>query len=292
MLTKLYYRIIYIFYFFFLLIISFSNFRVRCKYFKTLFEENPTSDVIIMEQKVSYEAFYELMLYLYSDNVAISPQLVTELINLAKEYNLQRLVSICEKEFNSSHIEIPPSTLASDILKALENPLFNDVKFVVNEKKIVLAHKAILSCRSSYFLAMFEGGMKESREKEIPLVGIDKEVLQILFHYLYSDELLIEASNAVEIISAANHFRMDLVKSKCEKKIQENWVDQENVCDLLMIADLYQALSLKKYCIQYIQEFFSSILSQELLKLPLEMIEDSRLKQKLSFLHQSNNENS
>ena len=47
------------------------------------------------------------------------------------------------------------------------------------------AHKAVLASASSYFMAMFTSGFKESTEKEITLDG-SAEVFQVLLHFAYT----------------------------------------------------------------------------------------------------------
>ncbi len=56
----------------------------------------------------------------------------------------------------------PLSALSDDLRSMVNNPLFSDVKFEV-EDKTVYGHRAILAARSEYFMAMFSDGLKESK---------------------------------------------------------------------------------------------------------------------------------
>ena len=68
------------------------------------------------------------------------------------------------------------------MLQTLNSSTHGDVEFIINGK-IVYAHKTILSIRSAYFLAMFDGGMKESREKSVRMEDLEqvKNKLNIIF---------------------------------------------------------------------------------------------------------------
>ena len=52
-------------------------------------------------------------------------------------------------------------TLCEDFAKLVNDPVFSDVCFEVEGKK-VYAHKAILVARSDYFKAMFTSNMEEA----------------------------------------------------------------------------------------------------------------------------------
>lgn len=54
----------------------------------------------------------------------------------------------------SFQVPLPPSNLATDLGDALGLMEHADVKFLADGKPIY-AHRAILSCRSEYFAAMF-----------------------------------------------------------------------------------------------------------------------------------------
>ena len=76
----------------------------------------------------------------------------------------------------------------------INNALFSDVKFVVRKndgesesKKVIPAHKFVLSIGSPVFEAMFYGELAETRDS-IELPDCEYESLLELFRYMYSDQ--------------------------------------------------------------------------------------------------------
>ena len=87
----------------------------------------------------------------------------------------------------------------------LNNHLFSDVKFVVRKsdgesesKKVIPAHKFVLSIGSPVFEAMFYGELAETRDS-IELPDCEYESLLELFRYMYSDEVNLRGSNVMRV---------------------------------------------------------------------------------------------
>ena len=51
-----------------------------------------------------------------------------------------------------------------------------------------LAHRAVLCAASPYFQAMFTGGLAESGQRDVDIVGIAPPVFDTLLNYIYSGE--------------------------------------------------------------------------------------------------------
>ena len=90
----------------------------------------------------------------------------------------------------------------------LNNDRFSDVKFVVRDsnsesesgsKKVIPAHKFVLSIGSPVFEAMFYGELAETRDS-IELPDCEYESLLELFRYLYSDEVNLSGSNVMQVL--------------------------------------------------------------------------------------------
>lgn len=99
----------------------------------------------------------------------------------------------------------------------------------------------------------------------------------MLLEYLYTNQLKVDHDNIVDVMLAANRFRLDEMKQRCEKMImteQENWIGQENVIELLTIAELCNSPSLKYFCLQYILNHFNDFSLQDLKKIDIQQLKD------------------
>ena len=135
----------------------------------------------------------------------------------------------------------------------LNNDLFSDVKFVVrqidgeSESKLVIpAHKFVLSIGSPVFEAMFYGELAETRDS-IELPDFEYESLLELFRYMYSDEVNLRGSNAVEVLYLAKKYMVASLADKCTEYLQEN-LDPSNVFSILSSAQKYEEKNLMDRC--------------------------------------------
>jgi hypothetical protein len=78
--------------------------------------------------------------------------------------------------------------LADSLLKFVDNPLYSDVKLVVEGHPEVHAHRAILCARSSYFRAMLTLGMREATDGVIQIRDLSRETLMTVLRYIYAAE--------------------------------------------------------------------------------------------------------
>jgi speckle-type POZ protein len=85
-------------------------------------------------------------------------------------------------------VEVPPSSLSSSMLTLLEEgPMHSDVTFVTEGQRFPV-HAAIICSRSEVFAKELSSGMRESREREIEISGIDPLTFKALLRFLYTDD--------------------------------------------------------------------------------------------------------
>lgn len=144
------------------------------------------------------------------------------------------------------------SSLLGDLRSLLDNEdMFPDVTFLVGGKK-VHGHRAILAARSPHFAAMFSSGMRESREKEVPIEEWSHGAFLGLLEFLYTGSLAeLSPEVAVELMGLADHSGVDGLKALCEAKLVHA-LDTGNVAALFSTAHRYGALELKKHCLAFI----------------------------------------
>eukprot|EP01119_Soliformovum_irregulare_P019156 TRINITY_DN6012_c0_g1_i3.p1 TRINITY_DN6012_c0_g1~~TRINITY_DN6012_c0_g1_i3.p1 ORF type:complete len:200 (-),score=25.43 TRINITY_DN6012_c0_g1_i3:81-680(-) len=106
--------------------------------------------------------------------------------------------------------------LSQDFGQLVNNPQYSDVVFSLEGgTKRVYAHRIILAARSEMFRALLFGGMKESREAEIPLEEIKYEVFLQLLEFLYTGCLSFAESSVMELFAAANQYRIEALLMRC-----------------------------------------------------------------------------
>ncbi|GFR13960.1 speckle-type POZ protein-like B [Trichonephila clavata] len=116
--------------------------------------------------------------------------------------------------------------LSDDFGNLLKVQSFSDVNLKCGDE-IVPAHKSILSARSPVFAAMFRNKqMREAIENEVNIVDTDISVLKIMLSYMYTGK------------TGPLTFSFAM--------------------DLLVVADKYQLLGLKKACCDYLKEMVST----------------------------------
>lgn len=114
------------------------------------------------------------------------------------------------------------STLLQDGLRELlnENKLI-DCILKIGEKSIP-CHRLILSACSPYFRELyFSEEEQESDEKEVVLENLDPNVMEIIVNYMYSAEIDINDNNVQDILVVANRFQIPSVFTVCINFLQK-----------------------------------------------------------------------
>ena len=129
------------------------------------------------------------------------------------------------------------------------NDLLSDVKFVVQSsrngendskrrKLEIPAHKFLLSICSPVFFAMFCGEMAESKQR-IDLPDCDYEGMMELLRYIYTDEVCLNANNAMQVLYLAEKYMIPSLANECAKYLRQN-LDSSVVLGILKYAQQYE----------------------------------------------------
>jgi len=154
------------------------------------------------------------------------------------------------------NIDIPGSSLISDLRSFLNEQKLSDVTFLV-ESKPVYAHK-LLCMRCSYFRAMFEGQMREAQQKTITINNVSHRVFLALLEYLYTDEVEISLDIAMDLFVAADQFGVERLKRLCEKKILIS-INIDSAATILQAANMHIAHGLRQSCMDFILRNFDAV---------------------------------
>ncbi len=119
----------------------------------------------------------------------------------------------------------PQRTLSKELKNLVNNPDFCDVVFILEDKPLY-AHRALLSARCPKFQQMFNT-MKDARP-EIQIPNIRYATFLGMMQFLYTDSVDISLELCLELLGAATQFSLDLLKSLCERILEQS-INVENV---------------------------------------------------------------
>ena len=137
----------------------------------------------------------------------------------------------------------------------LNNDRLSDVKFVVRKsnskgksesKKVIPAHKFVLSIGSPVFEAMFYGELAKT-QASINLPDCEYESLLELLRYLYSDEVNLTGSNVMKVLYLAKKYMIPSLVDKCSRYLRNN-LDASNVFNIMPMAQKYEEKELTDRC--------------------------------------------
>ncbi|CAB0040312.1 unnamed protein product [Trichogramma brassicae] len=97
-------------------------------------------------------------------------------------------------------------TFASEVMKVMytmrNNRMLTDVALEVGDK-VLWAHKIVLAASSSYFTAMFTGGLKETNMARVKLEGVCPTSVDQLIHFMYTGEVGVSEKSVCTLLCAA-----------------------------------------------------------------------------------------
>ena len=132
-----------------------------------------------------------------------------------------------------------------------------DLQLVVGGERLPV-HKFVLVARAPFFRAMFAHQSNvEFNKTEIELRDVSLDGLRAAVEFMYTDRVRNIEQVASEALIAADQFCMARMKEKCEAalvlKHKLDGARAEDVCDLLQLADMYTASTVKEHALAVFQ---------------------------------------
>ena len=144
-------------------------------------------------------------------------------------------------------IENPAFTTMKSLLK---DKLFTDVTIKCGDKEFKV-HKAVLASQSPVFKKMFVSDMKEKRTSLVEISDINPAVVSDMVAYLYTGTAPNIHTLAKDLLAVADKYELKPLLELCENKLASE-IKISSVVDLLLLADLHNAVNLKKNCLNFI----------------------------------------
>ncbi|KAH7713485.1 BTB/POZ domain-containing protein 6 [Aphelenchoides avenae] len=149
----------------------------------------------------------------------------------------------------------------------MEKILFNetsaDVHFIVGDPEKgnverIPAIVAILCTASDVFKAMFLGNFERPTEVDVP--DADPETFKIILRYIYTDEILLNLEDAVDILYVAKKYMLQPLVDRTARYISGH-MTPENVCLFLEYADVLD--DIKERCWDVIDSETTDVIYSE-----------------------------
>ncbi|XP_043912925.1 kelch-like protein 4 [Protopterus annectens] len=176
-----------------------------------------------------------------------------------------RMSSNCSDEFFQS------TNHAEQTFRKMENYLQHkqlcDVLLIAGDHKIP-AHRLVLSAVSDYFAAMFTNDVREAKQEEIKMEGVDPAALKSLVHYAYTGVLELKEDTIESLLAAACLLQLSQVIEVCCNFLMKQ-LHPSNCLGIRSFADAQGCLQLLKVAHSYTMEHFLEVIrNQEFLLLP------------------------
>ncbi|XP_058493174.1 kelch-like protein 22 isoform X2 [Solea solea] len=141
-------------------------------------------------------------------------------------------------------------SLLDGLLALRQGGVLFDVVLLV-EARPIQAHRILLAASCDYFRGMFAGGLRETKETEIPIHGVSYMAMKKILDYIYTSEMELDLESVQEVLIAATLVQLENVIGFCCDFLF-SWLDESNILEVHHLADLYELRQLKAMVHAYI----------------------------------------
>ncbi|TRY99994.1 hypothetical protein DNTS_007783 [Danionella cerebrum] len=142
-----------------------------------------------------------------------------------------------------------------------------DVVLLAGDRRIP-AHRLVLSSVSDYFAAMFTSDVREAKQEEVKMEGVDPDALWVLVQYAYTGRLELREDTIESLLSASSLLQLSAVVQACCSYLMKQ-LHPSNCLGIRSFADAQGCLDLQKVAHNYTMEHFIEVMRhQEFLLLP------------------------
>ena len=179
--------------------------------------------------------------------------------------------SDCLFEFcDTSKLDHLTSLKSNLVNLALNQGLFHDVSFLLDDGSLVNCHRFILSARCEMMAAMFRGDFLESFSKLIKFPGVNKQTFNQLLYYFYTDSVKcdVKPNNCIKLLELANRLCLPNLVCLVEEKIihdltvmaDESFDSAAETClSLLESCQIHNCDQLADYCLYYLSVNYKDV---------------------------------
>ncbi len=177
-------------------------------------------------------------------------------------------------KFNSEMVA-PTKKFVMDFERLMEDcEKEGDVKLLVGSSKIpIMSHRAVLVARSAYFRSMLRrDGMLEGSTNVVTMADQSESTIRRMLQFMYCnripDIISCHIDELVELLSMADEFCMDSLKTLCEYTACAR-LSPSTVAKLLLAGESYNAPILTRGCMKYIEKHLDVVVKDTQFELQL-----------------------
>ncbi|XP_077784906.1 BTB/POZ domain-containing protein 19 isoform X1 [Podarcis muralis] len=143
------------------------------------------------------------------------------------------------------------AAFAAALRTLINNPQFSDVTFLVGrEQKEIFAHRCLLTSRCQALHAM----LSQPQEIEAPLIlsHVQPEVFLAVIEYLYTNNVTLNNSIALEVLTSSIEYGLDDLRKLCVEFIKGT-LSVDQACEAFQAAVAYGQVDLQMHCLAFIE---------------------------------------
>ena len=163
-----------------------------------------------------------------------------------------------ESESEPSNLEDLQQFHHCDFSSMFANPKFSDLTLTVGQYNLPV-HKAFLVGKSPFFSKMIEDLPKK---RKIKFQNIDRFALKDSIEYIYTGKIPNKDKMTTELLVAANTFQLNELNMQIQRALSKT-ITTDNVGDILLHAENYNALQLKYGAMHFIKRNIQIILKNK-----------------------------
>lgn len=157
----------------------------------------------------------------------------------------------------------PQDQMIEAFSKTFDDEAFKDVKFVVGDESF-LAHKFVIAARSDVFYAMLIHDTKERKDGVIEIQDVGMPALKSFVKYLYTDQVDNIEEEVEELLMLADKYNVPSLQDKCQEYMYlNNTINESNAISYLIKAHKYNSKLLKKLALISTRYYISKILQTD-----------------------------
>ncbi|XP_068606667.1 kelch-like protein 5 [Brachionichthys hirsutus] len=147
-----------------------------------------------------------------------------------------------------------------------------DVILVAGDRRIP-AHRLVLSSVSDYFAAMFTSDVREAKQDEVKMEGVDPDALWVLVQYAYTGRLELREDTIESLLSASCLLQLLSVVQACCSFLMKQ-LHPSNCLGIRSYADAQGCHDLQRAAHAFTMEHFLEVAGgQEFMLLPMDEME-------------------
>ncbi|CAH2312966.1 kelch repeat and BTB domain-containing 8 isoform X1, partial [Pelobates cultripes] len=158
-------------------------------------------------------------------------------------------------------------TILQQLKTMYDEGQLTDIVVQVDNGQKFACHRNVLAAISPYFRSMFTSGLTETTKKEVQLVGIEAESMQLVLNYAYTSRVQITEGNVQALFTATSIFQIAPLQDQCANYMISR-LEPQNCIGVYIFADYFGHEELKTKSQDYIRKKFLCVTKeQEFLRL-------------------------